>query len=363
MKKLSGGEELTHTTAKKISALSEGELWNMYGPTETTIWSSCTLVDVASPGVSMGLPIANTQFRIENDEGLLQPVGVPGELLIGGEGLALGYWNRDEMNAERFVQRIVDSATTRYYKTGDKVRFDHSGDITYIGRNDGQIKLRGFRIELGEIRRVLLELQSVSDAIVKIEVQPDSSETLHAYIIPNADNADKDLETLKQDMGVQLRNKLPHYMIPAGYSVLAEWPQTPNKKIDRNALSAIRARELATNVPKATVLQKGDSVVASVWCQLLNCQSLDWDQNLFDMGAHSMMVVDFCELLQKQTGRKVRVVDVFANPSIRKLEQWMKPEAEAGKKSQVREETQDKRAALARKRKQAVENLRMRKQS
>ena len=227
LKVLCGGEALPGSLAAELQRTFEGGVYNLYGPTETTIWSAAHEVneaDAETAIVSLGRPIANTQLYLLDEALQPVPAGVRGELYIGGDGVARGYWNRGELTAERFVpDPFSRRGGARLYRTGDEARYLANGEIEYLGRSDQQVKLRGFRIELGEIEAALREHESVTNAAVAVR-----GDRLVAYVVATADKT-VDGNVLRQ----HLQQRLPEYMVPSYYMPLAALPHTPTGKLDR----------------------------------------------------------------------------------------------------------------------------------
>ncbi|MDX1541700.1 MAG: amino acid adenylation domain-containing protein, partial [Geminicoccaceae bacterium] len=240
MKKLVGGEAVPGALADALAGMP-GALWNMYGPTETTIWSA---VRRLRPGeeVRVGGPIANTRFYVIDANLVPVPEGVPGELLIGGDGVAPGYWRRDELTAERFIEDPFEPGLGgRLYRTGDLVRLKADGSLSVLGRLDRQVKVRGFRIELGDIEQTVLGAGLVKDALVVTGNDPAGETILVAYLIEHPDRP-----LVVDALRGALREKLPHYMIPSAFVTLEAWPLTPNGKVDHKRLPAPERRRSTT---------------------------------------------------------------------------------------------------------------------
>ncbi len=255
LKILCGGEAWPAQLAEQLLPMC-AELWNMYGPTETTIWSAVHQVRVGMP-VLIGHPIANTEFYVVDSHLQPVPIGVPGELLIGGAGLARGYLNRPDLTAEKFIaNRFRTDTASRLYRTGDLVRYRADGALEFLGRIDHQVKIRGFRIELGEIESVLRSHPGVREAVVVIREEREKQ--LVAYVVlagePSCSTA---------ELRDCLTQKLPAYMIPTALSVLEKIPLTPNGKVDRKALSGADYTPSERQSPQDLVLPRdslGDAV-------------------------------------------------------------------------------------------------------
>ncbi len=241
-----GGDALPPALARELCRAAGGEVRNMYGPTETTIWSTTAVVSPAddslgpaaqpSGSVPIGRPIANTQLYVLDEHQQLAPIGVPGELYIGGEGVARGYYHRPELTAERFLPNpFSPDESARLYRTGDQVRYRRNGMLEFLGRLDHQVKVRGHRIELGEIEALLAEHPGVREAAVVARPDPTGEKQLVAFVVP-AQHDPPQAEALR----LHLRQRLPDYMLPGDLAVLPSLPLTPNGKLDRRALSAWR---------------------------------------------------------------------------------------------------------------------------
>jgi acyl carrier protein len=227
-----GGDTFPADLARELTRLVGGEVRNMYGPTETTVWSTTARVDAADPVPSIGRPIANTRVYVL--DGRLRPVppGTPGELCIGGEGVARGYWRRPDLTAERFVPDPLTVAEgARLYRTGDLARFRNDGSLEFLGRLDNQLKVRGHRIEPGEIETVLAQHPGVTEAVVVARPDASGEKQLAAFIVPSNGAVAADL------LRHFLRKRLPEHMIPSSWTALDAFPLTPNRKIDRRALT------------------------------------------------------------------------------------------------------------------------------
>jgi len=305
LKALVGGEPLPKDLAQTLIACG-AELWNMYGPTETTVWSTCARITDATNGISIGKPIANTTVRILDSQRNLCPIGVPGEMCIGGDGPSLGYWKRPELTAERFISDPFSSVPGgRLYRTGDLARWRDNGVLEHLGRLDNQIKLRGHRIELGEIEATLGRHPAVRRVVVDVRDDRQGDKRLVAYL--QTDDAPADLiERLR----AQLRRFLPEYMIPAHFVQLDELPLTPNGKVDRKALPgvALESRRGASYVPPQT---EYECALASIWCQVLGVDQVSVRDNFFDIGGHSLLAIRSIAMFKEQTGRSLSPRDYY----------------------------------------------------
>jgi natural product biosynthesis luciferase-like monooxygenase protein len=297
-----GGEALPLKLAKQLRELVPGQLLNMYGPTETTIWSTTCALREVGEFVPLGEPIANTRLRIRNARGLDCPALVPGELLIGGEGVARGYLHRPELTSERF---ITDDEGRRWYRTGDLVRRHPDGALEFVGRIDHQVKIRGHRIELGEIESLLATQPGVKDAVVIAR-----DERLLAYVTGSPPDPSLVRAALAQ--------ALPEVMVPQAVLVLPAFPLTPNGKVDRRALpepnAAIAVRPAAT-APQGEI----EKTIAAIWQDVLGLPQVGTTDNFFDLGGHSLLVVQVQRRLQEACGREVPITDMFRLPTIKAL--------------------------------------------
>ncbi|MEA5513969.1 non-ribosomal peptide synthetase [Nodularia sp. UHCC 0506] len=312
LKILCGGEALDNTLAQQLLSCTQ-EVWNLYGPTETTIWSAAQKLSIDQP-VTIGHPIANTQFYVLDQHLQPLPIGVPGELYISGAGVARGYWQRPDLTAERFLLKtppLCASAPLReytLYKTGDRVRYLPDGKLEYLGRLDNQVKIRGFRIELGEIEAVLTEHPAVTQAVVTVrEEEP----RLVAYIILNSQDAEVN------DLQPFLANKLPRYMIPGIFVTLAALPLTPNGKIDRKALPTPDPKSFKNE--NEGFLTPTEEVLASIWATVLGVESVGIEDNFFDLGGHSLLATRLISQVRQVFGVELPLRHLFESPRIADL--------------------------------------------
>jgi amino acid adenylation domain-containing protein len=310
LKMLCGGEALPPDLATKLLGLGQ-ELWNMYGPTETTIWSTICKVIEVTPKVSIGRPIANTQVYVLEPSGDPAPIGVLGELCIGGEGLARGYLNRPELTGERFVSmasRFFSNA--RLYRTGDLARFRSDGSLEFIGRRDNQVKLRGFRIELGEIEAMLAKIKGIKENVVQIREDEPGDQRLVAYVVVT-----KDFVFDKDAVRSALRASLPEYMVPGGFIVLETLPLTPNGKIDRNSLPA-PVVQVPDDRTSDVVLNPVQQRVMEVWRSILKVDRIGLHDNFFDLGGHSMLLMKLQAGLLREFGKPVELIELFRQTTV-----------------------------------------------
>jgi natural product biosynthesis luciferase-like monooxygenase protein len=305
-----GGEALPLALAEKLRAWApSASFLNMYGPTETTIWSTTGALDAIGEAIPLGTPIANTVLRIAGPGGAPQPGYVPGELWIGGAGVALGYWERPELTAERFIDV---AGVGRMYRTGDLVRRDAAGRLEFLGRIDHQVKLRGHRIELGEIEAVLEALPAITQAVVVARPDPAGDARLLAYVVERQGSAFEEAAAR-----AVVAARLPEIMMPAVFVRLAALPLTPNGKVDRGALPAPAPAtgEAATEAPGEGL----EGVIAGIWATLLGLPRVGLEQNFLDLGGHSLMAVQVQRRLRQALSRDVPITDIFRFPTVRGL--------------------------------------------
>lgn len=309
---ISGGDVLRPELAANLLSQTS-ELWNIYGPTETTIYS--TIQRIVSPDdITIGRPVANTELYVLDRDGELVPSGIPGELYIGGAGLARGYWNRTELTREKFVKNPFRSdANSRLYRTGDNVRWRSDGRIAFLGRVDRQVKIRGFRIELGEIEKVLGAHPGVEDCVV----------------LTNSENTQligfAALRSKEAVSAIGLRDwmakELPDYMIPSRFILLAEFPLLPNGKVDRNALPAIAAEY---NEPEELFVAPATAVeqmVADTWAEVLQVERVGRNDNFFRLGGHSLAAMRVIARLNNLYQVDLSVRQIFEAPTVKEMSQ------------------------------------------
>lgn len=309
-----GGEALALKLAKELRALVPASFLNMYGPTETTVWSTtCDLVDIGD-FVPLGAPIANTRLAIRTPWGMECPALVPGELLIGGAGVTEGYLNRAELTTERFMRDPAEPGS-RLYRTGDLVRRHPGGALEFLGRMDHQVKIRGHRIELGEIESVLMRQAGVKEAVVIAREDSFGDKVLFAFATP------KPGETLD---GGQLRRalaeELPAIMVPQTVLVLPALALTPNGKVDRRALPETRPTAKMRPAAPENQLEK---IIAGIWEEVLGLSQVETSDNFFDLGGHSLLVVQVQRRLREATGHEVSLTDMFRLTSIQALAAYL----------------------------------------
>ena len=316
LKMISTGEPLPPELAARL--LPKGaSLWNLYGPTETTIWSTgCQVTSVDGP-ISIGKPLANTQAYILDAQRQPVPIGVPGELYLGGDGLARGYLKRPELTAERFVENPfleLNNASGRLYRTGDLARWRKDGSIECLGRMDHQVKIRGFRIELGEIESQLAANSMVRQAVVVAHSYGPGDKRLVAYLVLEGDRPSA-VSVLRDT----LRAKLPDYMIPTAFVVLESFPLTSNGKIDRKALPPPEAAPGSAPTEAAPPRNKTEERLAAIFSDVLGTRVSSVKESFFDLGGHSLLAVRLFARIHQDFGKKLPLATLFGAATIEKL--------------------------------------------
>jgi amino acid adenylation domain-containing protein len=309
-----GGEALPRALAEELRTRC-ASLWNVYGPTETTVWSSVLELGPGEGSPPIGGPMWNTTFYVLDAHRQPRPIGVPGELHIGGDGLARGYLNRPELTAEKFVEDpFSDDPGSRLYRTGDLVRWRPDATLEFLGRVDLQVKLRGFRIELEEIEAVLATHPGVGGAAAVVYERAPGDERLVAYVVPEGGGS-LDVEELRR----LCKTRLAPYMIPSTFVQLEAFPTTPNRKLDRRALPApdgARPDLARSYAPPETPIEES---LATVWREVLGVDRIGRDDDFFDLGGHSLIAVRMLGRVQEQLGVELPLGTVFEYPTVREL--------------------------------------------
>jgi amino acid adenylation domain-containing protein/non-ribosomal peptide synthase protein (TIGR01720 family) len=311
IKVLVGGEAVPRDLAAELCRRCSA-VWNMYGPTETTIWSTLHRIEVGEATVPIGRPIANTRVYVLDRRGAPVPIGVPGELFLGGDGVARGYLGRPELSAERFVVDPFElKADARLYRTGDLVRFRPDGALEYLGRLDQQIKLRGYRIELGEIEAALTEHPGVREAVVLAREDLPGQKRLVAYVV--AGEAGPESGELRSFLGA----RLPEYMVPATFMRVERLPLLPNGKVDRRALPAPPS---GTEIAEAAALPRTsiERRLAEIWQGVLRRASVGTDESFFEIGGDSILAIQVVTRA-RQAGLGITPRQIFQHQSIAEL--------------------------------------------
>jgi amino acid adenylation domain-containing protein len=312
LKVLCGGEALTGELANQLRRKS-ASLWNMYGPTETTIWSAVYQVQTEQTGVvPIGQPIANTQLFVLDSKLQPVPIGVPGDLYIGGDGLARGYLNRPELTQEKFLPSPFSHSTgSRLYRTGDRARYLADGAVDFLGRADYQVKIRGFRIELGEIEAVLRTVPGVRDAVVVAHEDGHRDKRLVAYVV-----AAQETGLDERELRAALQLKLPEYMVPSIFVPLPELPLTPNGKVDRRALPEPTYVSSESRKNFVAPRDEVEMEIAELWQTLLERKPIGIYDNFFELGGHSLLATQFLARLRSTFQVQVSLRSFFGDPTV-----------------------------------------------
>jgi natural product biosynthesis luciferase-like monooxygenase protein/amino acid adenylation domain-containing protein/non-ribosomal peptide synthase protein (TIGR01720 family) len=303
-----GGENFTTDLLNKIRLKSHAAIYNMYGPTETTIWSTFQKVS-ENIKLNIGKPIQNTQVYILDDHKRLCPLGVKGELYIGGDGLSRGYYKQEELTNDKFITLDFIDKNKKFYRTGDVAKWLPNGTLDFLGRNDSQIKLNGFRIELGEIEQIISNQDLISQSVVVVK-EKGNDKFMVAYFV-SKNNIDK---KVLQD---NLSKVLPDYMLPRYYVQLDSIPLTPNGKADRKALPAVDEKDLIKDLYVAPRTKEEELIVA-VWSEVLRYDKISVKDSFYNLGGDSIKSIRIVSLL-KQRGYTVKVEQVLRNPIVEDL--------------------------------------------
>jgi amino acid adenylation domain-containing protein len=314
IKLLCGGEAMPHELAQQLTRRCES-LWNMYGPTETTIWSSVSRVLPGADSISIGRTIEGTQFYVLNPSLVPVPFGVPGELYIAGDGIAKGYFDNQVLTDERFmVNPFSSSGSSKMYKTGDLVRYRPDFELDYLGRIDFQVKIRGFRIEIGEIETVLGSYDAVKQCVVTT-FDDGRGLALVAYIVLELDS-----EEASGEIKSFLSTKLPDYMVPAKLVSIEALPLTANGKVDRKALPAVDdLKTLSDPIEYKAPRNDFELSLCTCWQETLKCEQVGISDNFFELGGDSLMTVLLVHEMERATGIKYDIGDIFTYPTIEQL--------------------------------------------
>ncbi|MBW4630837.1 MAG: amino acid adenylation domain-containing protein [Iphinoe sp. HA4291-MV1] len=329
-----GGEATSWKLIEQIQACAPDCLiFNHYGPTEATVGVTTFAVEdkqanYTEKTVPLGRPLANTQIYLLDEQLQPVPIGVTGELYIGGASLARGYLNRSELTAERFIPNpfaqtglIASVSGSRLYKTGDKARYLRDGNIEFVGRVDHQVKVRGFRIELREIETILCQHQQVQQAVVSVREEEFGNKYLVGYIVPKQ----------KQILSVNelqkfLREKLPEYMVPSTFMMLKALPLTPNGKVNRSALPEPDGHRPELEVTYEPPRTEVEQTIANIWQQMLHVGKVGIHDNFFDLGGHSLLLVQIHAKLREVLNTNLSIVNLFEYPTINSLAKYLTQE-------------------------------------
>ncbi|MFF3764543.1 amino acid adenylation domain-containing protein [Streptomyces sp. NPDC001922] len=316
---LVGGEALPPALAAELAAACRS-VTNMYGPTETAIWSTSSPVADAAP--TIGRPIRNTRVYVLDAALSPVPVGVAGELYIAGDGVARGYWRRAGLTAERFVPCPFGPAGSRMYRTGDLVRWSEAGELEFLGRVDHQVKIRGFRIELGEIEQALTDLPDVARAVVVVREDTPGDQRLTGYVVP-APGQTPEPEALRTAVG----ERLPRFMVPGAVLVLEAFPLTPNGKLDRKALPAPAAAESEGRKAARTPQEE---LLCELFAEVLGVPAVGTDDDFFALGGHSLLAIRLISRIRSLHGGELKIRHLFESPTVAALARRLGGAAAAG---------------------------------
>ncbi|HTQ80190.1 MAG TPA: amino acid adenylation domain-containing protein, partial [Thermoanaerobaculia bacterium] len=318
-------QELVNRYLEQIGLPIGAPIYNLYGPTEAAVEVTWWPGEAAGdrPGVPIGRPIANLSIHLLSRSGQPVPIGVAGELLIGGAGLARGYWRRPELTAERFVPEPgTEVPGSRLYRTGDLARYRGDGAIEFLGRLDHQVKIRGLRIELEEIEGALARHPAVGQAVVVVHRVVAGDSRLVAYIVPAPTTA-----PTNEELWALLKDRLPEYMLPSTFVFLPVMPLTPSGKVDRRSLPAPEwGGETSVEPPKTPL----EELVAQVWSEILGIEQVGAGQNFFALGGHSLLATRVVSRLREFLGVELPVRSLFEAPTVRELSHWVEQERHQG---------------------------------
>jgi amino acid adenylation domain-containing protein len=314
LKIITGGEPLTRELASQLLARSSS-LWNGYGPTETTVYSSLYRVDTLDRPIAIGRPVPNTRIYILDAHFQPVPIGIPGELLIGGAGVARDYLNHPDLTAEKFIpDPFSDDPESRLYRTGDLVRYLPDGNIDYLGRIDNQVKLRGFRIEPGEIETVLARHPAVRETVVLRREDDPGDVRLVAYIVPRREPA-----AIPTDLRSFLKRTLPEYMVPSAFVLLDSLPLTPSGKVDRKALPAPDRSRPGMEEGYVAPRNPIEELIAEIWAEVLRLEKVGIQDNFFDLGGHSLLATQVASRMRESLQVEFPLRALFEKPTVSEL--------------------------------------------
>jgi len=318
---LCGGEALSLNLAKALLK-SCSSVWNLYGPTETTVWSTACQVEPGGGRVFIGRPIANTQTYVLDSNLEPIPIGVAGELYIGGDGVARGYLNSPELTAAKFIHNPFSSdPTAQLYKTGDCARYLPDGNIEFLGRKDYQIKIRGFRVEPGEAEAILSHHPNVKQAVVLARDDMPGEKRLVAYVVPH-----QQAGPAVSELRLLLKAQLPEYMVPSAFVLLERLPLTQNGKLDREALPVPDKDSFESETGFLAPRDPVELQLTKIWEELLNIKPIGVKDNFFDLGGHSLLALRLFAQIEKMLGKNLSLATLFQAPTIEQLARFMRQE-------------------------------------
>lgn len=360
---LAGGDALSVPHVQKLlKEIPNTQLINGYGPTENTTFTCCYAMTGAtqlSGSVPIGRPIANSQVYILDRQLQPVPIGVSGELYIGGDGLAQGYLNNSTLTVEKFITNPFDRANSEYlYRTGDLARYRVDGNIEFIGRTDFQVKIRGFRIELNEIETVLAQHPHVQEVLVLAREDRLGHKQLVAYVVPQDELVLSLQDVLRNAVQDFLRAKLPDYMVPASIVILEAMPLTANGKIDRKQLPPPDANILRDEQNFVAPISPMETEIAHVWSQVLGLDRVGIHDNFFDIGGNSLLVIQVHTKLQEILGQDISIVNLFRYPTINILTQFLNQEQDEPQTVEKSRDRADKQKEALKRNKQLINQRR-----
>lgn len=330
------GEPMSKDLAGKLLPRC-GALYNMYGPTETTIYSTGTQIFSAEETITIGHPIHNTQVYILDEYMRPLPEGVVGEIYLAGDGVARGYLNRPELNAEKFVDDPFSHRPgAKMYRTGDLGKFMADGKIHCLGRIDHQVKIRGYRIELGEIEFNLSKQKGVKEAVVMAREDNPGDQRLVAYLVMEPGSGD----TSVQDIRNGLKEMMPAFMVPGDFVFLSAFPLTPNGKIDRKALPAPQSTHII-KAEKELTETDAEHTVSKVWKEVLGVEKIGRYDDFFELGGHSLIAAQVMKRMEKETGKRLSITTLFKNPKLVQFASLFDEEKKSEPESAADEITED----------------------
>ncbi|MEO1374539.1 MAG: amino acid adenylation domain-containing protein, partial [Cyanobacteria bacterium J06635_10] len=339
---VTAGEQLqvTPDIVELMNRLPHCRLQNQYGPSESHVVSAYTLEGTATnwPAIPpIGRPIANNQLYILNSELQPVPVGVAGELYIGGVGVAKGYLNRPQLTVEKFIpDPFSNCQESRLYKTGDLARYLPDGNITFMGRIDNQVKIRGFRIEIGEIEATLTQHPSVKETVVVVREDNPGNKRLVAYVVPETETTQELAGQLKK----YLKEKLAEYMIPSAFVILEQLPLTPNGKVNRRALPAPDISSFSNSENFVAPRDRIEQQLAEIWSEILQLNPVGVKDNFFELGGHSLLAVNLMAKIKERFGKQLPLSTLFTSPTIEDLANLVQDEQKVTTSSLVPLQTQ-----------------------
>jgi acyl carrier protein len=334
---LVGGEAIDESLWGWMEKSTESRFYNLYGPTECTVDATLWRIEGREPVI--GRPIGNTRVYVLDEHLEAVPVGVRGELYIGGEAVGRGYWKRAEMTAERFIPDPFSvEGGGRLYTTGDRARYHADGNIEFLGRRDQQVKIRGHRIELGEIEAALVSHGAVRESVVIVREDVPGEKRLVGYVVPKQQPA-----PTTSELHSFLKEKLPAYMLPSAFVMLDALPVTPNGKLDRRALpapDASRPSLAASYLAPKTELERR---IAEIWQEVLRVERIGVDDNFFELGAHSLLLVQVHGRLNEMLRQELPIIELFKYPTVATLAAYLGQQRQSNS-----EDTSNRRRAAER---------------